>query len=128
MYMDASQDRRVAARWRARQEAVGDIKNLGLARVGRGFPLKAEDVSATGARVRSAVRLEPGDRVRLAFPSDKVEQPALSVEGEIVWVRKPKLVSLGKWVAGVSFAPESQPDIPPLVERSRRIAGMYHGD
>lgn len=119
MHMDASQDRRTDARWRGRQDAVGDIVNLGLARVGRGFPARTEDVSGTGVRLRSAVRLEPGDRIRLAFPSEGLAEPALAVEGEVVWVRPPKLRSLGKWMAGVAFRPPGQSDIAPLVGRAR---------
>lgn len=128
MIMEATSDRRTDARWRARQEAVADIVNLGLARVGRGFSVRTGDVSAGGVRLRSAVRLEPGDRVRLAFPAAGQAEPALAVEGDVVWVRPPKLQSLGRWVAGVSFRPPGQPAIAPLVDRSRALHRLMPTD
>lgn len=121
MEMDTMQDRRADARWRTRRDAVGDILNLGLARVGRGFEARTEDVSQSGLRLRTPVRLEPGDRLRLAFPSERLEDPAVSVEGEVVWIRPPKLLSLGKWMAGIEFRPPDQPGIPTLIERAREV-------
>jgi len=106
-------ERRRHARWVVGVPLTAVRRGAGPGAVDRVVGLHALDLSAGGARVRAARRLERAEVLTLFFPPMGAAGWAEDVRGRVVWCRP----CGGAWAAGLAF------ERPRIFENPPDLAG-----